>query len=152
MANKMNTAQDLDDRFLSDLIRSESLDPAPDNFCDEVMNQIDALPSLSKIKPYTPPRWVKWGIPGILVLGGIMVYILGNLGHLDGTLAGSDPNHPIIDMIGNWMSKTQISLNFPEAHLSHSTSWILLGIVVLFWSFYFLNQLLTKKSRQRATR
>lgn len=152
MANKMISDKDLHDSFLSDLIRSEPLESAPDHFCDEVMSQINQLPSLAKVAPYTPPRWLKWGIPGILSACIVFLIIFGIQNNPEGSHTGIDLNNQTINTISNWMSKAPVTLDFPVVQVPNSTAWILLGIMALFWSFYLLNFLLTKKTHQKATR
>src|SRR5512133_2378332 len=82
MANKIIREEELRDPFLSALMRSEEPVNVPEGFSDDVMKRIALVPKVAGVKPYVPPIWLKWGIPGFFIASLIGLLISGQ---------GSDP-------------------------------------------------------------
>ncbi|MFA5817279.1 MAG: hypothetical protein WC865_16870 [Bacteroidales bacterium] len=147
MANKMISEEKLHDDFLSAMIRSDKPIHAPEGFTDEVMNRISLLPSLKRIKPYTPPVWLTWGIPGFIFSCFIVLLLLGpkEPTRLD---SGLTLFEKMLKEINSWFSGVNIDIHFPSLILSETVVWILVGGIVLTWSFWLLSRFLDKKARQ----
>lgn len=146
MANKMISEEELHDDFLSAMIRSDKSIQVPEGFMDEVMNRIGLLPSVKKIKPYKPPVWLKWGIPGVLFSCFIVLLLWGPK---EPAKAGSGLSlfEKMLNEINFWFTGFNINIQFPDLNLSETLLWVLVGGIVLTWSFLLLSRFLEKKYR-----
>ncbi len=145
MANKMISEEELRDEFLSALIRSEEPMHSPAGFTDEVMNRIGRLPSFTTVKPYRPPVWLKWGIPGIIVASYIVYSLLSPEKKSIPSDAGSAFSGKFFDGITSWFSGIKIDIQFPNLDIPQTVIWIVAGGIVLTWSFILLARFLEKK-------
>lgn len=148
MANKMISEEELRDEFLSAMIRSEEPLQAPEGFADEVMKRISNVPSPVRISPYSPPLWLKWGIPGIIILCLIGLLVSGQAEENAGT-------QPVVSLLektsaalSSWFTGFNIDFKFPGLNISGTTLWILGGGIILTWSFLLLFRFLEKRARQ----
>ena len=148
MANKMITEKELRDGFLSTLIRSDEPLRAPQGFSDEVMNRIGQIPEITGLKPYSPPVWLKWGIPGVFVVCLTGLLILGNAKEPDAAEPVASLFEKMSMTINSWFSGFNIDIKFPDIDLSGTVLWILAGGMALTWSFVLLFRFLEKKTRQ----
>lgn len=146
MANKMISEEELRDDFLSAMMRSDEPLQVPEGFSDEVMNHIRLLPSVKRIKPYTPPAWLKWGIPGFILSCFIVLLLWGPK---EQTLpdSGFSLFEKLFKEINSWFTGFNIDIHFPSLNLSETIVWILVGGIVLTWSFLLLFRFLQKKYR-----
>jgi len=144
MANKMISKEELHDDFLSAMIRSDKSVQVPEGFMDEVMNRISLLPSARRIKPYNPPIWLKWGIPGVMFSCFIVLLLWGPK---EQTLpdSGFSLFEKLFKEINSWFTGFNIDIHFPNLNLSETVVWILVGGIVLTWSFVLLSRFLEKK-------
>ena len=148
MANKMISEKELHDDFLSAMIRSVEPMKVPPGFSDEVMNRIGLKTYVSELKPYTPPVWLKWGIPGVFI-----VCLVGLLGSgVAKEQAAAEPAASLLKnmsmTINSWFTGFNFEFKLPNLDLSGTVLWILAGGMVLTWSFVLLFRFLEKKERQ----
>ena len=148
MANKMISEKELRDEFLSTLIRSAEPLSVPQGFSDEVMNRIGHIPEITRLKPYVPPVWLKWGIPAVFVVCLIGLLISGSAEEP----AAAEPVASLFEKVSmtlnSWFSGFKIDFQFPRLDLSGTVLWVLAGGMVLIWSFVLLFRFLEKKARQ----
>jgi len=145
MANKMISEKELQDDFLSAMIRSEEPIEVPEGFSDEVMDRIGLISQTSALKPYSPPFWLKWGIPGVIVMGLIGLVISGQAYEPIDTKHITSIFQQISGSVSSIFSELKIDIQFRSLNISPTVLWILLGGVVLTWSFLLLNRFLQKK-------
>ena len=148
MANKMIEEEELKDSFLSALIRSEEPLRAPEGFMDGVMDRIRLIPEKVKLKPYAPPAWLKWGIPGVFAVCLIGLLIWGPAKEPAATEPVVSLFEKVFMTINAWISEFNIDIRFPSLNLSGTVLWILAGCIVLTWSFLLLFRFLEKRARQ----
>lgn len=146
MANKMISKEELHDDFLSAMIRSDKSVQVPEGFMDEVMNRISLLPSARRIKPYNPPIWLKWGIPGVMFSCFIVLLLWGPKEPIKSG-SGLSLFEKMLNEINSWFTGFNINIHFPSLNLSETVVWILVGGIVLTWSFLLLFRFLEKKYR-----
>jgi hypothetical protein len=147
MANKMITEKDLRDSLLSAVIRSEPASNAPAGFMDDVMNRIASIPAPAALKPYKPPIWLKWGIPGIIVSILIGMLFWGTVKEPVRPLAGTSFVQESFKQVSSWFSTADTHWKFPDLNVSANMLWIVLGGIVLTWSFLLLARFLEKRVR-----
>ncbi|TSA36913.1 MAG: hypothetical protein D4R64_06740 [Porphyromonadaceae bacterium] len=146
MANKMISVEDLHDDFLSAVIRSEEPVQVPEGFMDEVMNRISLITAVKKVKPYTPPIWLKWGIPGFILSCFIVLLLWGPKEPIKSG-SGLSLFEKMLYEINSWFTGFNINIHFPALNLSGTLVWVLVGGIVLIWSFWLLSRFLEKKYR-----
>lgn len=148
MANKMISEKDLRDEFLSAMIRSDEPMKAPPDFSEQIMNRIGLQAEASRLKPYEPPFWLKWGIPGVFIVCLIGLMISGWAQEPAATEPEVSFFEKISLTINSWLSGFKTEFSFPDLDLSGTVLWILAGGVVLTWGFVLLFLFLEKKARQ----
>lgn len=146
MANKMISTEDLRDDFLSAMVRSDQSLRAPEDFTDGVMSHISSLPPLSAIKPFNPPVWLKWGIPGIVLLLPVVLMIWNPENELSVPGKGSSFVAHAFDQLNSWFSGLNINIDLPGVKLSATITWIMAGSILLTWGFLLLARFLNKKA------
>ena len=145
MANKMISEKDLHDEFLSGLLKSEQPVMAPENFSAGIMERIGLLPARPGIKPYVPPFWLKWGVPGV-ALASLLILLITRSGestpatHQLPTLNGQQ-----LDKISSWFSGFKPDITMPSLDIPATALWVIAGGVVLTWAFLLLARFLEKK-------
>jgi hypothetical protein len=144
MANHLISEKDLHDDFLSAMIRSDESAQAPEGFMDEVLNRISLLPSVKTIKPYSPPRWLKWGIPGVMLtcLIGLLIWGFKKPINPDSGLTALER---VFNKINSWISGLKFDIDFPILNNTGTIVWIVAGFLILIWSFLLLSRFLEKK-------
>lgn len=147
MANKMITEKELRDDFLSAMIRSEDPERAPEGFTDEVMKRISLMPAAAGSKPYSPPLWLKWGIPGIIISSLLILVIWGPAKEPEGAGSGFSFFEKILNTVNAWFSGLKLDLSFPDLHLPVTILWILAGGILLMLSFVLLDRFLENRRR-----
>jgi hypothetical protein len=147
MANKMNNKENLRDDLLSGLIRSEKPLRAPQGFKENIMNRISAIPAAAKIQPYKPPVWLKWGIPGLIMIL-LTTYITTSPDRqpVKNELELSLMNR-ILQEVSGWFSGVKFESNLPDIILPETIIWVIGGGLILAWSFLLLAQFLHRKVR-----
>lgn len=146
MANKMIDQDDLRDSFLSALTRSEEQIAAPDGFMDGIMNRIGLLQPAAKFKPYQPPVWLKWGVPGVIAVCMTAILFWGPKGVPKASTGVSILEKTSHNMTG-WFNGLKPDINFPEIHFSATWLWVLGGSTVLTWGFWCLSRFLEKRMK-----
>jgi len=147
MANKMITEENLRDKILSGLVRSEKPVKAPEGFMDDIMNRISAMPAAARLKPYRPPVWLKWGIPGVIMVL-LTAFILTSpdrqptSDEFDLTIMSS-----ILQEISGWFTGIKFDNNLPDVIIPETIIWIIGGGLILAWSFLLIAQILHRKVR-----
>ncbi|MFA6483145.1 MAG: hypothetical protein WCW62_11240 [Bacteroidales bacterium] len=144
----MITEEDLHDEFLSGMIRSEEPLSKPSWFTDEIMHRIGLIPDEARLKPYKPPVWLKWGIPGSIVLCLIGLVLTGQAADPVVHLPSLTLFEKISGYINSWFSGLNINVNFPNIAISETVIWVMAGGLILTWSFVLLFRFLEKKVRQ----
>lgn len=147
MANKMISEDDLRDDFLSAMIRSDMPLKAPEGFLDGIMNRLEPLKAPIAIKPYRPPVWLKWGIPGLIGSLLIVILIWGPRQVPAGESRTFSVANDAFDQLNAWFSGFKINFQFPELNVSSTVTWIILGAIALSWGFLLLSRYLDKKYR-----
>jgi hypothetical protein len=144
MANKMISEEELHDSFLSALIRSSDPITAPPDFPDSVMKKIGMIQLAPVLKPYKPPLWLKWGIPGTFLLSIIFLLFSEKAQEPIGMQKAVSIFEKTSATISYWLSDFKIDLHLPNLNVSSTTLWILLGGIILTWSFLLLSRILEK--------
>lgn len=148
MANKMITEKELRDEFLTAMIQSEEPLRVPQDFSGEVMNRIGLIPQFTKLKPYTPPFWLKWGIPGIIIVCLIGLLISGPVKEPAAVEPVASFFEKVSTTISSWFSGFNTDFKLPGLNIPETALWVLAGGIVLTWSFLLLFRFLEKKSRE----
>ena len=148
MANKMISEEDLRDDFLSAMVRSEESLRAPEGFMDGIMNHIGAAHSIAAIKPYNPPFWLKWGIPGTIISLLIVALIWAPEKNTSQTDKGLSAITEAFKSMNAWFSGLHLNIDFPNLNIPSTITWIIGGGVLLTWGFLFLNRFLEKMARR----
>lgn len=143
----MISENDLKDDFLSAMIRSDVPRKAPEGFLDGIMNRLEPLKAPIAIKPYRPPVWLKWGIPG-LIASLLMVTLIwspekGSSGDGKGLSLATNA----FNGLNTWFSGFKFNILLPELNVSTTIIWIIMGGMALSWSFLLLARYLDKKYR-----
>jgi hypothetical protein len=145
MANKMISEEDLHDSFLSALIRSEEPMTAPEGFSDAVMKALSLNPLKSGLKPYKPPLWLKWGIPGAGAAGLISLLVAGPAKEA----VTHEPVTSLLERttsaVSTWFSGASLSIPDHSLNVPETALWILGGSALLIWSFLLLSRFLERR-------
>jgi hypothetical protein len=148
MASKMIKEEMLHDEFLSEMIRSEEPLQAPEGFLEGVMKRVSLLPSASKTKPYTPPLWLKWGVPSV-ILASLMVLLIWGSGKQPTPVAnGPSILDKSLNTINSWFTGFNPQIRLPQSDISTTFQWILIGGMVLSVGFWLLSRFLEKNARR----
>jgi hypothetical protein len=148
MANKMISEEDLRDDFLSAMVRSEEPLRAPEGFMDGIMSHISKVPAVSTIKPYQPPIWLKWGIPGTIISLLIAALIWAPEKNTSQTDKGLSAVTEAFNSMSSWFSGLHLNIDFPQLNIPSTITWIIGGGILLTWGFLFLNRFLEKMARR----
>jgi hypothetical protein len=146
MENKMIPEDIFHNDFLSTIIRSTEPTKAPDGFLEGVMNRIGPVPASGKAKPYSPPAWLKWGVPGVIVTCVLALLLWTPSKQPAIADSGLSPFENFFDRLSTWFSGFNPDLRFTNLYLSPTLLWILAGGIVLWWGFWFLSRFLEKHS------
>lgn len=149
MANKMNPLADPKDRLLSELIRAEEPLPVPADLLENVMYRIETLPSRTAVRSYTPPVWLRRGIPAVFGISFILVLIFGEKS-TGPAITMPDLSHAetIFSNANDWFSGLFASNPFADLVVPGYAIWIALGGLAMFWGFLGINYLLDKRLRE----
>jgi len=147
MANKMISQKDLNDEVITSMIRSDEPLQVPEGFMDDVMGRIGLIGSKTAIKPYSPPFWLKWGIPGFVISVLVTFLFLGKKGQTNSLDTGATIVAGAFKTINSWFSGFNIDIHLPEVDLSGTIIWILVGVMILTWSFLLLSRFLERRLR-----
>jgi hypothetical protein len=150
MANKMIREEMLHDEFLKEMVRSEEPLRAPEGFLDGVMERIRLLPSESKTKsrPYTPPLWLKWGVPSVIMASLMVLLIWGPRNQQALLAAGPSIFDESLNKVNSWLHGFNPQIRLPQVDISGTVLWILIGGMVLSVGFWFLSRFLEKNVRR----
>lgn len=148
MADKMISEKDLHDDFLTAMIRSDQPKVVPEGFMNDVMKRLGPLPSSSRIKAYSPPIWLKWGVPGTIFSLLPVLLIWGAAKEPAAPYQGLSILAESFKAINSWFSGINIQIDFPNLEFSETIVWVLAGGMILIWSFLLLAGFLEKKVRQ----
>jgi hypothetical protein len=150
MANKMLTEEKLRDEFLSAIFQSEDPQRAPAGFTDGVMDRIASLRAPSRIKPYAPPKWLKWGVPGIILTSLLTLVIWGSLSQPDGSAPGLSFAEKVLKTVNAWFSDFSFDIQLPHLSIPDTYLWILVGGMALIAGFAALYRFLEKREGKRS--
>jgi len=127
------------------LVMTEEIRKAPDDLLDSVMSRIEKMPAHQPVRPFSPPKWLKWGIPSVLGISFLLTLIFGKSSG-NYTLAMPDLTTGInVGHARDRIADLAGSLRFPDLSLPESFVWICLGSLILFWAFFALNRFLEKR-------
>ena len=150
MANEIVNEEKLRDEFLSAVFQSEEPQHAPAGFADSIMDRIAMLPAPSGIKPYSPPKWLKWGVPGIILTSLLTLVIWGSLSQPDGSAPELSFAEKIVKTVNTWFSDFSIDIRLPQLSIPDTYLWMLVGGTALVTGFAALYRFLEKREGKRS--
>ena len=146
MANPVNTRDQEMDKFLGPLIRSESKEPAPEDLLKSTMAAIESLPAHQPVKGYSPPAWLKWGIPAVLAGSLLTLTVAGLIREpIQWSKTKSPDGNRFLIEISDWIGSFEGTLQLPAMDVPDFMIWAVPSGIILFWGFAILNRFLDRR-------